>query len=329
VLHRSANAFDIYIVASRDSYAYAFAVVALAALLLLPLAILFARRAAKSSVDIALRPLEKVNTETLAIGPSELAARISSPTGQSEVTELAQSINRMLERVERAHRALEAFTADASHELRTPLTHLRAQVQWASADGRSEEEIRESLAAMERQLDGTTKMVEELLLIARGENQQLGLSREPFDLTAVVNEVKEITEAMAIGREINVHMTAPGETVWALGDANRTRHVLLNLSSNAVRYTGKGDVTFQVEQNGTMVGASVEDTGPGIARDHVERIFDRFFRVDQSRSRALGGTGLGLTIARLLAELQGGRIAVASEENRGSKFTLWLPRPAS
>jgi signal transduction histidine kinase len=78
-----------------------------------------------------------------------------------------------------------------------------------------------------------------------------------------------------------------------------------------------------------MVGASVEDTGPGIAPDHVERIFDRFFRVDQSRSRALGGTGLGLTIARLLAELQGGRIAVASEENRGSKFTLWLPRPAS
>jgi signal transduction histidine kinase len=206
---------------------------------------------------------------------------------------------------------------------------LRAQVQWASADGRSEEEIRESLAAVERQLDGTTKMVEELLLIARGENLQLGLSREPFDLTAVVNEVKEITEAMAIGREINVHMTAPGEAVWALGDANRTRHVLLNLSSNAVRYTGKGEVTFQVEQNGKMVGASVEDTGPGIARDHVERIFDRFFRVDQSRSRALGGTGLGLTIARLLAELQGGRIAVASEENRGSKFTLWLPRPTA
>jgi signal transduction histidine kinase len=331
VLHRSANAFDIYIVASRESYAYAFAVVALVALLLLPLAVLFSRRAAKSSVDIALRPLEKVNTETLAIGPSELAARISSPTGQAEVTELAESINRMLERVERAHRALEAFTADASHELRTPLTHLRAQVQWASADGRSDEEIRESLAAMERQLDGTTKMVEELLLIARGENQQLGLSREPFDLTAVVNEVKEITEAMAMGggRDINVNMPAVAETVWALGDANRTRHVLLNLASNAVRYTGKGDVTFLVEQNGTMVGASVEDTGPGIAPDHVERIFDRFFRVDQSRSRALGGTGLGLTIARLLAELQGGRIAVASEENRGSKFTLWLPRPAS
>src|SRR5205814_10548166 len=98
--------------------------------------------------------------------------RLTSPTEQAEVTELADSINRMLERVDRAHRALQSFTADASHELRTPLTHLRAQVQWASEDGRTEAATREALAAMERGLDRTTELVEALLLLARGDTRQ-------------------------------------------------------------------------------------------------------------------------------------------------------------
>src|SRR5207244_3389771 len=92
-------------------------------------------RGARQAVAGALRPLERVAAETRAIGPAELETRLTSPTGQAEVTELADSVNRMLERVDRAHRALQAFTADASHELRTPLTHLRAQVQWAAAEG--------------------------------------------------------------------------------------------------------------------------------------------------------------------------------------------------
>jgi signal transduction histidine kinase len=324
VLHRAAGAFDIYVVASREPYAIALASLAGAAAILLPLAALSARRGARRAVDDALRPLEHVAAETRAIGPAELGTRIASPTGQAEITDLAESINRMLERVDRAHRALESFTADASHELRTPLTHLRAQVQWASADGRSEAEMREALVAIERELDRTTKMVDELLLIARGENQQLALARAPFELTGVVDEVKEITDAMAMGRDIEVHVPAL-EPVRAVGDADRTRHILLNLASNAVRYTASGSITFSLRENGLMVCVSVRDTGPGIAPEHLERIFDRFFRIDQSRSRAFGGTGLGLAIARLLAELQGGYITVESTLGHGSTFTLWLP----
>lgn len=324
VLHRAAGAFDIYVVASREPYAIALASLAGAAAILLPLAALSARRGARRAVDDALRPLEHVAAETRAIGPAELGTRIASPTGQAEITDLAESINRMLERVDRAHRALESFTADASHELRTPLTHLRAQVQWASADGRSEAEMHEALVAIERELDRTTKMVDELLLIARGENQQLALARAPFELTGVVDEVKEITDAMAMGRDIEVHVAAL-EPVRAVGDADRTRHVLLNLASNAVRYTASGSITFSLRENGLMVCVSVRDTGPGIAPEHLERIFDRFFRIDQSRSRAFGGTGLGLAIARLLAELQGGYITVESTLGHGSTFTLWLP----
>jgi len=240
------------------------------------------------------------------------------------VTELSESINRMLERVDRAHRALQSFTADASHELRTPLTHLRAQVQWASDEGRTEAETRDALVAMERELDRTTKLVEELLLIARGENRQLALAHAPFDLSAVVDEVREITEAMALDKSLVVRAD-PSPPVEAVGDADRTRHILLNLASNAVRYTSQGTVTFAIVRNGTEVGVSVRDTGTSIAPEHVDKIFDRFFRIDQSRSRELGGTGLGLAIARLLAELQGGRIEVDSTVGVGSTFTLWLP----
>ena len=120
----------------------------------------------------------------------------------------------------------------------------------------------------------------------------------------------------------------PSEAVWALGDSDRTRHILLNLASNAVRYTPGGSITFALRQNGDVVGASVRDTGPGIAPEHVERIFDRFFRIDQSRSRELGGTGLGLAIARLFAELQGGHITVETVPGAGSTFTVWLPAAA-
>ncbi len=324
VLHRAAGAFDIYVVASREPYLVALAAVMAAAALLLPLVALGAERGARQAVAAALPPLERVAAETRAIGPAELGKRLTSPTGQAEVTELADSVNRMLERVDRAHRALEAFTADASHELRTPLTLLRAHVQWALAEGRAEAEVRDALMTMERELERTTKLVEELLLIARGENRRLALARVPFDLAAVVGEVKEITEAMALDRRLTV-AAAPLEPMAAVGDADRTRHILLNLASNAVRYTPSGTITFSLSRNGASVGVSVQDTGPGIAPEHLERIFDRFFRIDQSRSRDLGGTGLGLAIARLLAELQGGELTVESTVGQGSTFTLWLP----
>ncbi|MFN2571866.1 MAG: sensor histidine kinase [Gemmatimonadales bacterium] len=323
-LHRTMGEFDLYVVASRETYLVPLGVLIGAAALLLPIAAFAAARGARQGVAAALQPLGRVTAETRAIGPSELGTRLTSPTGQAEVTELADSINRMLERVDRAHRALQSFTADASHELRTPLTHLRAQVQWASDEGRTDAETREALAAMERGLDRTTKLVEELLLIARGENRQLALAHAPFDLTAVVEEVREITEAMSMDKKLSVGLM-PAPRVQAMGDADRTRHILLNLASNAVRYTSSGSVTFTIVQNGPEVGVSVRDTGPGIAPEHIERIFDRFFRIDQSRSRELGGTGLGLAIARLFADLQGGSIAVESTPGRGSTFTLWLP----
>ena len=324
LLQRASDPFDIYIVASRDPYLIGLAALVGVVVVLLPLAALGAGRGARQAVAATLGPIERITADTQAINPADLGTRIASPTGQAEVTALADSINRMLDRVDRAHRALKAFTADASHELRTPLTLVRAQAQWALAHQGQEAEVRDALTAIEREIERTTKMVEELLLIARGENRQLPLARVPFDLRAVVDEVKEITEAMAIDKRLAVR-AEPAEPAWALGDADRTRHILLNLATNAVRYTLQGEISFRLRKDGSMVGVSVQDTGPGIAPEHLDLVFDRFFRIDQSRSRELGGTGLGLAIARLLAELQQGRITVESTVGDGSVFTLWLP----
>ena len=328
VLHRHVvnemSDFDMYVVASRVPHAWGFVVLLGAAVVLLPVAAFAARTGARKTVADALDPLDRVAAQTRAIQPTDLSQRIDVPTGQQEVTELADGINRMLDRVESAHRALQSFTADSSHELRTPLTHIRARVQWCLAQDRNQEDIHEAFEAIEKEVERSTKMVDELLLIARGENHQLDVQRAPFDLNDLVKEVAEITQAMASGRDLTIETDVNGP-IRAIGDSNRTRQILLNLASNAVRYTPSGVITISTRRRAHEVGAVVRDTGIGIKAEHRARVFDRFYRVDPSRSRTLGGAGLGLTIAKVLAELQGGAIDVASEPGKGSTFGLWLP----
>jgi len=326
VLHREAGDFDIFILSSRAPLLTGLLVLLLAALGLLPIAWWAGRRATIRVVAGALQPMQRIAATTRSIGPDRLDLRLATPTGQVETTQLADDINRMLDRLEAAHTQLRAFTADASHELRTPLTHLRAQVQWSLADDRPPEAMRESLTAIARDLERTTRMVEDLLLIARGENGQLPCDSQPFVLQDLLSEVVEIAQAMAgiHGVELQVSTDSTGPT-RVLGDPQRARHALLNLIANALRYTTGRCVRLGFRTDGARCGVTVEDDGPGIPASCRERIFDRFFRVEGSRSRAHGGTGLGLTIARLLARLQGGDITLEPTPAGGSAFTLWLP----
>lgn len=324
VLHRQKGDFDIFVAASRGPAALAVAGLTIVALVLLPLAALLARRATGRAVTTALVPLVRVVADTKTVGPSDLTRRIHAETGIQEVSVIAAEINRLLDRVERSYRALEEFTADASHELRTPLTHLRAQAHWALAEHRTLAEMRDALSAISREVDQTAKMIEDLLLLARGENRQLAMTSAAFALGDVVADIEEIAQAMVSERDVAI-VIAPAGELWALGDRDRTRQVLLNLVTNAVRYTEGGCITFGFHREAGMVGVSVSDTGSGIAPEHLDRIFDRFYRAERSRSRRYGGAGLGLTIARLLAELQGGHISVGSRVGVGSTFTVWLP----
>ncbi len=324
VLHRPSGDFDIFVAQSRRPAVLAVSGLGVIALLLLPLAALVARRATDQAVTGALLPLVRVVAETKTIGPTDLTQRVEAETGVSEVSAIATEINRLIDRLERSYRALEEFTADASHELRTPLTHLRAQAHWALADDRSIADRREALSAIGKEVDQTAKMVDDLLLIARGENRQLPVARDLFDLGTVISDVEEVAEAMVAERDVDIQIDSPTPS-WALGDSDRTRQILLNLVSNAVRHTEAGTIRLALERDDGMVGVAVSDTGCGIAEDQWDRIFDRFYRAERSRSRAHGGAGLGLTIARLLTELQGGHISMTSELDEGSTFTMWLP----
>ncbi|HEX6314721.1 MAG TPA: ATP-binding protein, partial [Gemmatimonadaceae bacterium] len=205
----------------------------------------------------------------------------------------------------------------------TPLTYIRAQLQWALDDRRSAAETREALAAVGAEIEWTARMIDDLLLLARGENRELAVARRPFGLATIVEEVAEITQLMAAERPITVERCDTPDAT-ALGDPGYTRQILLNLASNAVRHAGPGTVRFEVLRQGARVGVTVRDSGDGIAPEHLPRLFDRFYRVEASRSREHGGAGLGLAIARMLAELQTGEITVDSAPGRGSAFTLWL-----
>ncbi len=322
--HVRSGEFDIFVAGTRETSLFAIAGLAVAAVILLPLTAFAARRSTKSAVTQSLRPVERVRSETQAIGPQDLSRRVGEPTGVAEITEIAASINRLVSRVEASHRALDAFTADASHELRTPLTHMRAEAQWALDGHRSDEELRDALAAIGDEVERTSKLVEDLLLLARGDNRALAVERRSFEVGPIVQEIVEIAEAMATGREITVRNQIEG-AIHAKGDPDHTRQVLLNLAANAVRHSERGGVAITAARHDRSISIAIADEGDGIPPEDLPRIFDRFYRVEKSRSRAHGGVGLGLAIAKMLTEIQGGTIDVDSEVGRGSTFTVRLP----
>lgn len=324
VFHRHAGEFEIFVAADRMPYLLSIAGVACAALALLPVGAALSRHTTRKTVGDLLDPVQHLRQSIADIGPDDLSRRVPVSTGLGETTDIAHAVNRLVERVERSHTSLQTFTADASHELRTPITYVRAQSQWALDGARSESELRDALSSVAAEAERMHRLVEGLLLLARGDNRDLELRRDRFDVASLVAEVAEITGGLATGREIVVETRVPTGTT-AVGDEGHTRQILLNLVSNAVRYTMRGVIRVHAAVEASAVHISVEDTGIGIASDQLPRIFERFARAESSRSREHGGAGLGLAIARMLAELQGGSLAVESAPGAGSRFTLQLP----
>lgn len=322
--HRESGEFDVYLSVSRIPSFMAVGGLALLTLIMLPAAAVVARRAVRRSMEEALRPLYTLVSETRAIIPSDLSRRVSSPTGIAELTDVGEAINTMVARVEETHRALTQFTADVSHELRTPLTLLRAQVQWALDDRRTSAEQREALALIGVSVDQTCRLIDGLLTLARGDSRELTPRLRDFDLAAVADEVVEIGGLMCGDKRIAVTSAHESE-VTAHGDPEYTRQILLNFVSNSARHTTSGSIEVAVRKDNGSVLVAVRDTGEGIPEEHLSRIFDRFYRVEASRSRDHGGAGLGLAIAQTLAVAQRAVVRAESVEGRGSTFMLDLP----
>jgi len=219
------------------------------------------------------------------------------------------------------------FVANVSHELRTPLTSLRALAETLVGGAMQDREVGPRfLSRIIAEIDRLTLLVNDLLDLSAIESGSAKLEMGPVSLGEVVEEVVVKFRPVADQRRIALRVE-PGDDLLAWGDQARIAQAVANLVDNAIKYTPDGGtVTVSRQERGDLVAISVSDTGIGIAPEHLPRVFERFYRVDRSRSRALGGTGLGLSIVKHIATSHGGQVEVQSTEGRGSRFTLLLPR---
>ncbi len=273
----------------------------------------------------SLAPLAAMAGRAKEISASSLSQRLPVANPHDELGRLATVFNATLQRLQNSFAELRRFAADASHELRTPLTALRAEGEVALNNAREPEQFRQSIGAMLEEAQRLQDLVDSLLALARAEADQQPLNRGPVDLGALTREVVESLRILANEKQQRLAAETDGEVCIA-GDAALLRHALLNLVHNAICYTPDGGrITVRCLGRDREAVIEIADTGEGIAPEHHAKVFERFYRVDKSRSRAEGGAGLGLAIARLAVERHGGRMQLESECGKGSLFRIVLP----
>jgi two-component system, OmpR family, sensor kinase len=272
----------------------------------------------------AIRPIEEISATATKIASGDLSQRINAAGTDSELGRLAAVLNSTFARLEAAFAHQARFTSDASHELRTPVSVILSQTQTALARERSEAEYREALAACQRAAQRMRHLTESLLELARLDAGQESMKRESFDLARVARDCVELVRPLARDRSVEFQCELP--PMRCIGDAERVGQVVTNLLSNAIQFNrDRGQVrVFASAENGTAT-LTVADTGQGIPAEDLPHIFERFYRVDKSRSRIQGRTGLGLAISKAIVDAHGGSLQVTSDPGSGSIFTVRLP----
>jgi heavy metal sensor kinase len=291
----------------------------------LPLLLLAAGAAGTAMAARALRPIEDVAAAAASITDEDLGRRIGYRGSVSEVSRLAGSFDRMLERLQAAFERERRFTSDAAHELRTPLTALKGQIEVALRRARSPLAYRRTLAALEVYVDRLIRLADDLLFMARMDHAARPAGRIEIRLNDLLSAVAEQISHAARGRGIRLRLEAP-RPVTVRADMDQLIRLFLNLLDNAVRYTqDKGRIRISVQNGDGAAVVEIANTGEGIPPADLPFVFDRFFRVAADRSRRTGGAGLGLAIAREIARAHGGSIAARSEPGVLTTFTVSLP----
>jgi len=273
----------------------------------------------------ALAPIDHLAAAARRITADRLHERLSVPNERDEIGRLAAVINDTFARLEASFDQLRRFTADASHELRTPLAVVRGIGEMSVRDTRTPAEYKDAIGSMLEEVDRLTRLVDTLLRLSRGDAGTVRLAPQPLDLAGLARDVVSSLGVLAEERRQRIGVIA-SSAVPVVADRLVLRDAITNVVDNAIKYGPAGsaiDVTVAVDGRDATV--SVTDRGPGISAEHRERIFDRFYRIDEGRSRDRGGAGLGLSIAKWAVEAHGGRIAVESAAG-GSTFRIILPR---
>ncbi|MDB4876353.1 MAG: ATP-binding region ATPase domain protein [Gemmatimonadetes bacterium] len=298
-------------------------------IMLAPIIFLVSMVVAYLVVGNAFKPVDQLINEVEAITDGRsLHRRLPADASNDELSRLGLTVNAMLSRLETSFAALRRFTADASHELKTPLTVLRVDVERAMHPGTVRAD---RMVALEEALQETARMadlVDSLLTLARADEGRFDIHRTPVEVEPLMREVYET--AVILGEDAGLSLSMPKlENAVVMGDRTRLRQLLLNLVTNAIKYTprgGKVDVSVTRRPN-DEIAIVVRDTGMGIAANDLPHVFDRFWRADRVRSRGAerGGFGLGLSISQWIVQAHGGSLVAQSRLGRGSVFTVMLP----
>jgi heavy metal sensor kinase len=274
----------------------------------------------------ALAPVDRITRDARLISISNLSRRLEVPRANDELQRLTQTLNEMLDRIDKSVRRMVQFTADASHELRAPLTLIYTAAEFSLRRERKPEELLDAMRKVVRESARTASLVDDLLVLARADSGTDELRVAPVDLAAVARNVYEQVLTLAKPKHIQVSIDHAEEQVIVQGDEEALARLFLILLDNAVKYTpDNGQISFKVRSRDSHAEAIIRDTGIGIAAEDLPHIYDRFWRADKVRSRNLGGAGLGLSIALWIVQQHGGEIEARGEIGQGSQFTVRLP----
>lgn len=276
-------------------------------------------------VGHALAPVDQISGSAERISLHNLSGRLPVAKTGDELERLSLSLNNMIVRLEDAVRHNQRFIADASHELRTPLTVINGELEAMAQDGTLPGKTLERLSNILEEMERLRRIVEGLFAISRLDSGETEKKWAPFDLAELAANTAGQLEPLAEDKGISITATAP-KAVVIEGDRARFKQVIVNLLDNAIKYTASGgQVRISVAAKDGMAVLDVSDTGIGIPKEAQPRIFERFFRVDEARSRELGGAGLGLSIVKSICAAYGGKIELESNQGSGSHFKIEIP----
>lgn len=272
-----------------------------------------------------LRPVRLVTDTARRIDPTNLGERIDPDGLPAELLDLADTFNRMLDRLERSFTRLGQFSADIAHELRTPVNNLRGEIEVALGKPRTPERYRELLASNLEECGRLARLIEILLFLARAENPRTQIAKEDVNVGVELAAVCEFCEAAATEKGIGLTVSVQG-VVHASMNRSLFVRAVGNLVANAIAHSSAGGVvTLAAAADEKSITVEIADTGCGIPATHLPHVFDRFYRVDQVRTSATGNVGLGLAIVQSIVEMHGGTVQIASEVGAGTRVTLSIP----
>lgn len=288
----------------------------------IPIGLIGAAAASRWMAGRSLAPMRDLSDAARSIGVHALDRRMPIRGAGDEPDQVAIAFNETLERLEASVAEMRQFSAALAHELRTPLAALRGEIETTLLHPRTPDEYQRGLVSQLEDIDKLSRMVSQLLTLARAESGEIKLARDPVDLTALAQSIVNQLENVGEAKGLEVVCDAPGP-VWVTGDDGWIERLVLNLLDNAIKFTPSGGrVTLSVRERAGMAELIMRDTGIGVAAADLPRIFERFYRADSARSPQTEGTGLGLTLAKWIADRHGATITAASEPGSGTAITV-------